>query len=135
METKILSIVVPTRNRQETAKFCIESILAIPNDNFELIIHDNSDTNKLEKYVEDNIEDERLLYVYDDTPMSTVHNFNKAMKYVNAEYVCYIGDDDGVNAEIIEATTWAKNNDIDALVGKIRVGYNWPYNGKKMEVK
>jgi len=41
------------------------------------------------------------------------------------EYVCRIGDDDGVLPSIIDCVKWMKKNSIDALVPEI-VQYYWP---------
>lgn len=127
----IISIVIPTRNRAFYAKHCIESVLDIKYDNFELIVHDNSDTEELYDYINENIIDERLVYHYDNSPMNTVHNFNKAMSYVNGEYICFIGDDDGVIPQIFEVVTWAKKNNVDAVTYNNRVGYQWPSMDRK----
>lgn len=128
----ILSIVIPTRNRAEYAKHCIKSILDIDFDKFELVVHDNSDTKELFNYISDFlINDDRLIYRYDNSPMNTVHNFNKAMNYVNGEYICFIGDDDGIMPDIIEAVKWAKENNVDAIAYNNRVGYLWPNKERK----
>lgn len=125
-DKKLLSIVIPSRNRQKYAIHCIKSILDIKDNRIEVVVHDNSDTNELEQLIIEQINDERLIYNYDPTPMSTVHNFNKAMEYVNGEYLCFIGDDDGVNPEIIKVVDWAKKNKLDAIVEKLGVRYDWP---------
>ena len=129
----LLSIIIPTRNRMIYAISAIQSILKIEDKRIELIVQDNSTNNELEIYIEENINDNRLIYHYDSREMSTVHNFNKSMDFVHGEYICFIGDDDGVNAEIIDATAWAKHNQLDALIGSGRIGYQWPndrYSGK-----
>lgn len=129
----LLSIIIPSRNRQKYAISCIKSILSINDYRFELVVHDNSDDNKLEALINSEVYDSRLRYIYDSSPMSTVHNFNKAMEYVNGEYLCFIGDDDGVNQEIIEISHWAKIKNLDAVIERTRIGYSWPTdtrNGK-----
>jgi hypothetical protein len=45
------------------------------------------------------------------------------------EYLCLIGDDDGVNPEIIEAADWVKREDLDSLTVKKEAGYLWPGSG------
>lgn len=125
-ERPILSIVIPSRNRAKYAISCIQSILGIKDNRIEIVVHDNSDTNELEQFITKNINDKRLIYCYDSTLMSTVDNFNNAMNYVHGEYICFIGDDDGINPEIIDAAIWAKKKNIDVLVSKILMGYNWP---------
>ncbi len=127
MENKpLLSIVIPTRNRQKYAICCIQTILSKFKDNIELIVSDNSDTNELQNDIYEQINDFRLKYNYDPKPMSTVHNFNNAMKNVAGEYVCFIGDDDCVLPNIIDLVIFAKCNKIDAITSRNMVGYSWP---------
>jgi hypothetical protein len=53
-------------------------------------------------------------------------NFDLGVSLASGEYVCLIGDDDGVSPQIVEAAQWAKTNDIDALVPEQRAHYGWP---------
>lgn len=122
----LLSIVIPTKNRQEYAFFAIKNILSIDHKSLELVVHDNSDSNVLEKKLLENINDKRLVYRHDNRPLSTIHNFDYAMKYVNGKYVCYIGDDDGINPEIIKIIEWANENNLDAIIPSNPVTYAWP---------
>jgi len=121
----LLSIVIPTRNRQNYAYSSIKSILSINHQSLELIIIDNSDSTKLEKLIE-NITDKRLVYHYNNNPLSMVHNFNLSMKYVNGKYVCFIGDDDGINTETMKIVEWANENNLDAIIPSNPVTYSWP---------
>lgn len=127
----LLSIVVPTRNRAFYAKDCIKSILSISSDDLELIVHDNSDYTELYDFVKTSICDERLVYKYHKEPLNTVQNFNMAMDLVNGEYVCFIGDDDGVMPVIIDVVKWAKSNSIGAVSYSSKIGYLWPSNNRR----
>ena len=122
----LLSIVIPTKNRQKYAFLTIKNILSIDHESLELVVHDNSDSNVLEKKLLENINDKRLVYRHDNRPLSAVHNFDYAMKYVNGKYVCYIGDDDGINPEIIKIIEWANENNLDAIIPSNPVSYAWP---------
>jgi len=121
----LLSIVIPTRNRIVYAISAIESILEISDSRLELIVQDNSDARDLERYVHEKIKDNRLRYRYTPPPFSSIDNFNAAMEMATGEYVCLIGDDDGVNPEIIEAAIWAKSKNVDCLAVKLTVSYHW----------
>jgi len=126
----LLSIIIPTRNRQKYAISAITSILDnISTLDLELVVQDNSDSRDLEEYICSNVKDSRLRYNYTPTPLSFVENFNTAVKLASGKYLCIIGDDDGVNPEIIGATRWADKNNIDALNPIIRAVYFWPESG------
>jgi len=122
----LLSIVIPTKNRQKYAFLTIKNILSIDHRLLELIVHDNSDSNILEKQLLECTNDNRLVYHYDNRPLSTVHNFDYAMKFVSGKYVCYIGDDDGINPEIMKIIEWANENNLDAVIPSNPVTYAWP---------
>lgn len=122
----ILSIVIPTRNRANYALASIKSILSIPSSQLELVVQDSSDSNALETLIGSNISDSRLRYNYSKPPVNAVANFNKAVNLAMGEYVCFIGDDDGVNPEIMQAAIWAKANDLDAVRPNLVANYFWP---------
>jgi len=124
--TPLLSIIIPTKNRIPYCISVIESILNIPDTRLELVIQDNSDTPEIKQYVKNNISDNRLIYNYTNEAFSTIDNFNAAMEASNGDYVCFIGDDDGVNPLIVQAASWAKKKQLDALTSKIKAIYYWP---------
>jgi len=125
----LLSIIIATRNRQKYAKAAVTSILSIPDPRLELIIQDNSDDETLEAALQVHMSDSRLKYQYTPPPLSIVGNFNKAIELSNGEFLCMIGDDDGVNPEIVEAAQWAQSNELDALVGSLTANYRWAGTG------
>jgi len=123
----ILSVVIPTRNRQKYAISAIISILSsISASDFELVVQDNSDSRDLEDYIRNKVKDSRLQYNYTSTPLSFIDNFDAGVRLASGKYLCFIGDDDGVNPEIIEAARWADRNNIDVLKPTISVFYLWP---------
>jgi glycosyltransferase involved in cell wall biosynthesis len=124
----LLSIVIATKNREFYCIEAIKSILSISSNEIELAIADNSDTEEIKIFVE-TLSDNRLKYVYDNSPTSSIANFNRAMALSTGDYVCMIGDDDGINLEIIEITNWAKQNDVDSLVGSLSANYRWENTG------
>jgi len=124
--TPLLSIIISTRNRQKYAISAITNIMSIPTTDIELVVHDNSDSRNLEEYLRRNINDTRLLYNYTSTPSPMTFNWNTAIGLASGKYLCLIGDDDGINPEIIEATRWADINNIDALKPTVRAIYYWP---------
>ncbi|CAL2082899.1 glycosyltransferase family 2 protein [Tenacibaculum sp. 190524A05c] len=125
----IISIVIPTRNRQKYALSCVKSILSIPDDRLEIVLHDNSLDNSLEYSIQE-LRDSRVKYYYNDSEMSTVHNFDYGMDYATGEYICYIGDDDCVTKDIVKISEWALKQNLDALIGTYLVNYNWPKKDK-----
>lgn len=126
MNNPILSIVIATRNRTEICITTIETLLKIDSFDFQIILHDNSDNRELEQYIINNIKDIRLIYKYSNEVLSFVDNFNKALSYVSGFYITAIGDDDGVNPEIINIAYLAKEKNIESLGCVQSIEYYWP---------
>lgn len=124
--TPLLSIVIATKNRVPYCINAIESILALNQNNFELVVQDNTDNFELKEYIESHISDVRLVYQYIPPPFSSIDNFNAVMSMAKGDYVCMIGDDDGINPEIFEIVTWAKKNNVDSITPTIYASYIWP---------
>ena len=125
----LLSIVIATRNRIPYAISAIQSILGIPDPRLQLVVQDNSESRELESYVQANIRDTRFRYRYTPPPFSSIDNFNAVLELATGEYVCMIGDDDGVNPEIVEAASWAKSEGLDSLAVRNKVSYFWAETG------
>lgn len=132
MVTPLLSIVIPTRNRQYCAESAIKGILSIESNDFELIVQDNSDSEELRASVDTYKNDCRLRYYYSADTLPTVDNFSLAFRHAKGEYICAIGDDDFVNPEIVQACAWAKRNGLDAISdGRWGTKYFWPGFGSE----
>jgi glycosyltransferase involved in cell wall biosynthesis len=122
----LVSVIIPTKNRSEYAINCICSILNFEYNNFELVVVDNSDDDLLQNWIYSKISDSRLKYIRENDFLTVVENFQIGIDNANGEYVCTIGDDDGLNPEIIELVEWAKKNNIDAVTPKFIADYIWP---------
>ncbi len=122
----LISILIATRNRIPFCISAIESILKCQESDFELIIQDNSDSAELGQYINSQIIDDRLIYHYTSPPLSSIDNFNEVLELAKGEYVCLIGDDDGINPELFKIVRWAKDNDIKAIVPTLNAVYWWP---------
>ena len=124
----ILSILIPTKNRLEYCIRSIQTILKYDYDFFELVIQDNSETNLLQEKINHLFKDTRLKYFYCGEPLSFVDNFSTAVENTSGEYICLIGDDDGVCDDLFATVKWAKEKNIDSVCPKVFVNYLWPGN-------
>lgn len=121
----LLSIVIATHNRHQYAKKAVESILGMNSGDFELIVHDTSDSNDLEEYCS-LISDIRLVYKHCGERLSMTENHNRALNLAIGEYVCLIGDDDSVCNKILDVAEWAREHSYDAVCPNIVATYSWP---------
>ncbi len=125
----LLSIIIPTRNRQPYALAAVNHILSSTSDEVQVVIQDNSDSNSLFEQVMQGDNTHRIKYSYSPVELSFVDNFSKGVELADGDYVCMIGDDDGINPEIEEFVRWAKLNNIEAITPEIHLNYIWPNTG------
>lgn len=126
VDQPILSVLIPTKNRQFTCLYAIDSVILLNKDDVEIIVQDCSDENILEEKI--NIKfsgDKRIKYEYLDTKPSMTENWNRAFARATGYYKCGIGDDDAVLPAIYEVAQWAKLNDIDAVGHSKKYNYFW----------
>jgi hypothetical protein len=92
----------------------------------ELVVEDNSDSGEPGARLVSELRDERLAYHHASEPVSVIENFDRALARARGEYVAFVGDDDGIGAEVMKATRWARDNSLDAVVPTTPARYVWP---------
>jgi hypothetical protein len=110
----------------------VRSLLAMRSRDFELLVHDNSTEPGGFEEACGRVDDPRLRYVYDPTPMSITQNFEKSVSLARGDYVCMIGDDDGVTESIVTLAHWMGKRGIDAAVVPVPT-YLWPGVASKLD--
>ena len=122
----ILSIVIPTRNRYSTLIPVVEGIQTWDSDEFEIVIQDNSDDNSLiEQSIINWSKDPRISYYYEINRLSAPENCDLGIKNARGEYICFIGDDDGLSQESLNLTKWMRKENIDSA-HTVFSSYAWP---------
>ncbi|RYH20748.1 glycosyltransferase, partial [archaeon] len=129
MNNALLSIVIATKNRQRYCLSAVASILAIQDERVEVVVQDNSDSDELARSLSMYEADRRLVYRHTNEAYSFIDNFNASIELSNGEYLCLIGDDDGINPELLSVTQWASDYGIDAVVGNLAANYRWDGTG------
>ncbi len=120
-----LSIIIPTKNREYYCKRVIEQVLAATSTQTEIVIQDNSDSDELELFVK-GIDEERIVYNHEKRVLSFVDNFSEAVALAHGEYLCMIGDDDGILPNIEDVVKYAESQDLDAVIPGLNSVYVWP---------
>lgn len=121
----LLSIVVPTKDRYEYLFQLIELIKSFKSNDIELVVQDNSaDNTSALEYLKCN-SFEHLKYFYTKEQISISDNSTKAILNSSGEYVCFIGDDDGVTRYIVDAVKWMKENGVTTLKSATAI-HKWP---------
>lgn len=122
----LLSIVIPTRNRQKYCIAAIEDILSYDYSGFELCIQDNSDSAEIEEYVAKREYDSRLIYKRIPEQIASVFNIGNSLGLATGKYVIIIGDDDTILPSIFSSVEYMDQNNIDSLCPIPIVNYYWP---------
>jgi hypothetical protein len=121
----LLTVVMPTHARARYATHAIRSVLAIPSDALQLVVHDTSEDDVLARDAA-GIVDPRLRYVHCREPLSMTENHNRAMALAEGEFVCLIGDDDSILPEALDAARWASRHGVESIAPEVVAHYAWP---------
>ncbi len=122
----LLSIVVPTKNRYPYLFKLMEVIDSFRSNDIELVIQDNNEDNSvILDYFAKNGKKDYIVYDWHRESLPIYKNSDLAVRNSSGEYVCYIGDDDGVSKFIIDCCKWMKENRIDAVFPR-GYYYYWP---------
>ena len=122
----LLSIIIPTQNRDTQCIAAVEAILAFPND-FELIIFDSGTGDTLGRLLQQ-VEDSRLYYVRAAAAMNMTQCFEAAIGQGTGQFVCMVGDDDAVTPALFDWAEKAGRDDMSSVTvdPDYYVLYNWP---------
>jgi glycosyltransferase involved in cell wall biosynthesis len=92
------SILIPTYNKIKYLKFTINSLLIKNYNNFELIVCDDCSNDGTYKYLQ-GIKDKRLKIFQTRNRLGQAGNYEYILSKAKGEWVCLIGDDDGVTPD------------------------------------
>mgnify|MGYP003300609216 CR=1 FL=1 len=136
MNKPLLSIVVPTKNRYVYLYNLIDLIASFKSDDIEMVVQDNSDDNS-EFLNRINLKEYPFIsYFYESKTLSQAGNSDYAVRNSRGEYICFIGDDDGVTKDILACCKWMKKNGVECALPE-RIVYYWPdaYSGSVGNLK
>ena len=122
----LLSVVIPTKNRYKTLRYIVQSILEWEETNYELVIQDNSYNNRdFRDFLSQYKNDHRLSYFHESKQLSAIENCDLAVSHAKGNFVCFIGDDDGIISKAIRICEWMQKNNVDAVSFNC-ASYTWP---------
>jgi len=123
----LLSIVIPTKNRYLYLESFVRSFIAFESNEIELVIQDNSDIQSKD-FIDNltSINDQRIKYNYSDISLSMTGNCDLSVDLATGEYVCMLGDDDGLLFDVsIKVIKYCISNSYDAAIVN-KAEYYWP---------
>lgn len=96
MAEPLLSVMIPTHNRKDFLRECVESVRVTRAD-CEIVVLDNASSDETPQMMESLARtDPRIRYIRNESNIGTTANYNKAMKVARGKYICLLGDDDAV---------------------------------------
>ena len=114
---KLLSIIIPTKNRYSTLFEVITFFIKnISEKNIEFIIQDNSDDNSEAVIFFNELADSRIKYFHTHDKLSIVENTIKSIENSSGEFISFIGDDDFISPKIMHFVNVMKENNMDCLI-------------------
>lgn len=123
----LLSIIIPTHNRQSYAAHAVEFIARSCGD-VEIIVSDTSAEDSLSALIQPLLS-ERVRYVRPGRAMSVVEHFEFAAGHAAGDYLMFLGDDDLVGPDVERIAAWAKRYSVDAVVSYRASFLAWYYWG------
>jgi len=129
----ILSICVPSRNRQIYFQEAIKSLLMSTRDDVEFVFADNSDDPSImDDFICGFEGDTRIRYLRSGaTPLSMMDNWERALTAATGRFVSFIGDDDFIDPELAGfIVNLEKNVSADAIAWT-GPNYIWPTEGSQ----
>ncbi|MGS0827512.1 glycosyltransferase family 2 protein [Shewanella sp. 0m-8] len=123
--TPTLSILIPTKDREGYLLNILGYILNWSSLDFELIVQDNSASNKLENKIKPFLKDNRLKYYHAKEWLSVSDNFNIGLSKASGKVITMLGDDDGILEESLVVARWMISKNVDAVLPQHGT-YTWP---------
>lgn len=90
---KLISVILPVYNSENTISETINSILEQSYDNFEIIIVNDGSSDKSENIIKEKMKDKRIIYIKNDNH-GVSYSRNYALNIARGEYITFIDSDD-----------------------------------------
>lgn len=98
MAGKLVSIIIPTYNRKKDVLTCLDSLLSISYDNYEIIIVDNaSEDNTIAAIKERFVNVKNLKVIEAGENLGASGGRNEGIKHARGEYLCFVDSDNIVD--------------------------------------
>jgi glycosyltransferase involved in cell wall biosynthesis len=124
MNNLLFSVIIPTKQRHDTLKYAIRSVLNQSYPNFEIIISDNYSSHETYEVVH-SFDDSRIRYFRTSSPLSMEDNWEFGLSKTTGEYIFVLGDDDALMPDGLELGAKLINNYNLEVVSWARHFYAW----------
>lgn len=125
MKKQLLTIIIPTRERPDTLKHCLRTVLMQGDDRFEIIVSDNFSGPETKEVVE-SFNSEKITYIRPKNRLGMAENFEFALQHANGNWVTIIGDDDGLLPNAVSNFFKILGDRDVRVVSSLPCGFEWP---------
>ncbi len=125
--TPLLSIIIPTADRQDYAAKAISAAAAACPE-AEIVVSDTSASEGLMALLPRHVA-ARVRYIRPGVGLDVVSNFNAAAEAATGRWLTFLGDDDCVGPRIADIAGWAEGAGLDAVISygsAFAAIYYWP---------
>jgi hypothetical protein len=110
----LLSIVVPTRDRPDFLRWCLNAATAQTDGDYEVVVCDNAVSTPVADIV-DAVGDARLRYLPPEQPLSMIDNWERAVAAARGEYVAVLTDKMALGPGAVATVRAASDADPEVL--------------------
>ncbi|MEG4573206.1 glycosyltransferase family 2 protein [Microcoleus sp. N3A4] len=122
----LFSVIIPTRQRHDTLKHSIQSVINQTHKEFELVVMDNFSSPETAEVVA-SFNDERIKYHRAPERLSMSDNWELGLSHATGEYITVLGDDDGLMPDCLEICLNLLNTyDVQTVAWSRGTVYWWP---------
>ena len=125
MKNNFFNIIIPTRNRLETLRHALRTVLHQNYKNYKIIVSDNFSADGTREYVE-SLNSERIHYFNTGKSLSMSSNYEFAISKIQEGFVILIGDDDGLLSSALKDINDVINRENILAMASSPVIYYWP---------
>ncbi|MHB1663651.1 MAG: glycosyltransferase family 2 protein [bacterium] len=116
MTTKLVSIIIPTYNREKEILECIGSLSKVTYPSFEIIVIDNASKDDTTINIKKNFPFVKIIELSENFGASRARN--EGIKYAKGEYLCFVDDDNIVdNNFLTELILLAESDELIGFCG------------------
>ncbi len=124
MTSLSFSVIIPTRQRHDTLKWAIQSVINQNYHNFEIVIADNLSTIETAEIVNSFV-DNRIKYYRAPVSLSMADNWELGISKATGDYIFILGDDDALMPDALEIAVHLINKYNYKIISWLRFFYAW----------
>jgi len=115
------SVIIPTYNRGEILKYCLDSLVYQTFKNFEVIICDDGSKDNTKSIVETYTEKLNITYLYEENWGGPARPRNNGIKVAKGQWVCFLDSDDLWTPDKLQVCLENINESVDFIYHDLKI--------------